>query len=81
MFYDILDLGSKNTWSTLLNSNWFYDTLKSTQITLLDFNWFYDKLDLDLKNTWTKLPHPDLFYYNQAGMVLENIWKLTWTIC
>ena len=26
--YDILDLDSKNTWTTLLESDWFYDILE-----------------------------------------------------
>ena len=78
-----LDLDLKNTWTTLLDSDWFYDMLeldlKSTQTTLLDLNWFYDILDLDLRNTWTNLLNSDLFYYNQAEMLsqkYENLLEL-----
>ena len=74
-----MDLDSKNIWITLLELNWFYDVLeldlKSTQTTLLDFNWFCDILDLE--NTWTNLVDSDLIYYNQAGMLLENLLKLS----
>ena len=62
----ILDLESKNTWTSLLDSDWFYDIstldLKSTQTTLLD---------LELKYSWTKLVDSDWFYYNQGGLLLE----------
>ena len=54
--------------------------LKSTQMTKLDLDWFYDILDLDLKNTWTNLLDSDWFHYNQAGMLLEKVWKFTWII-
>ena len=56
---------AKNTWTALLESDWFYDILesdlKSTQTTLLDLQWFYDILDLDLKNTRTNLMNCDWF--------------------
>ena len=66
----------KNSWTTLLDSNLFYDILtlrlKSTKTTLLDFDWFYDILGLNLKNTWANLLDSDWFYYNDAGMLLEK---------
>ena len=72
----ILDLDSKNNWTTLLNSGWFYDILdldlKSTYTTFLDLDWFYDILDLDLRSTWTNVLDSDWFYYNQEGMLLEK---------
>ena len=44
----------------------------SDYYTILDLNWFYDILDLDLKNSRTKLLNSDLFYYNHAEMPLEK---------
>ena len=44
----------------------------SDYYTILDLNWFYDILDLDLKNSRTKLLDSDLFYYNRAEMPLEK---------
>ena len=44
----------------------------SDYYTILDLNWFYDILDLDLKNSRTKLLNSDLFYYNRAEMPLEK---------
>ena len=72
--YDTLDLDTKNTWTTLLDLDWFYIgvRLESTQTTLPDLNWFYDILDLDLKNTSTNLLDFDWFYYNQAGISLHR---------
>ena len=71
-----MDLDSKNTWTILQDSDWFYDMLelglKSTQTTLLGLNWFYDMLDLDLKNTWTNLQNLGLFYFSHAEMLLEK---------
>ena len=52
---------------------------KSTQTTLIDLKGFSGILDLDLKNTWTNLLDSDLFYYNQAGMLLEKN-ESTWII-
>ena len=79
----MLDLDSKNSWTSLLDSDWLGDILeldlKSTRTTLLDLDWFY-LLDLDLKNTWTNLLDSDCFYYNQVGMMLEkyeNLRKLS----
>ena len=66
----------KNTWTSLLDSDWFYDisglNLKSTQTTLPGLDWFYDILDLDLKNTWTNILGSVWFYYNEAKMLLEK---------
>ena len=31
-----------------------------------------DIFDLDMKNTWTNLLGSNLFYYNQAGLLLEK---------
>ena len=54
-----LDLDFKNTLTTLLDLDWFYNMLglamKNTQISLLDLDGFYDVLDLDLKQTRTTL--------------------------
>ena len=44
----------------------------SDYYTILDLNWFYDILDLNLKNSRTKLLNSDLFYYNHAEMPLEK---------
>ena len=33
-------------------------------------------MDLDFKNTWTNLLESDLFYYNQAEMLLEKYGNL-----
>ena len=70
----VLDLDIE--WTTLLDSDWFYDILeldlKSTQATSLDLDWIYYILGLDLKNNWTILLDSDWFYYNQAGMLLEK---------
>ena len=57
-FKESLDLDSKNTWTTLLASDWFYDILelfvKRTQTTFLDLDWYYI-LDLYLKSDWINL--------------------------
>ena len=70
----VLDLDIE--WTTLLDSDWFYDILeldlKSTHATSLDLDWIYYILGLDLKNTWTNLLDSDWLYYNQAGMLLEK---------
>ena len=59
-----------------MDSKWIYDILESdlkiTQTTSLELDWFCDKLNLDLKNTWCNLLDSDLFYYNQAGMLLKK---------
>ena len=61
----VLGLNSKNYWTSLLASDWFYNilelALKITQTALLDLDWFYDILDLDLKKTWTNLLDSDSF--------------------
>ena len=48
-----LELDFKNTLTTLLDSDWFYNMLglamKNIWITLMDLDRFYDVLDLDLK--------------------------------
>ena len=70
----VLDLDIE--WTTLLDSDQFYDILeldlKSTQATSLDLDRIYYMLGLDLKNTWTNLLDSDWFYYNQAEMLLEK---------
>ena len=59
-----------------MDSKWIYDILESdlkiTQTTSLELNWFCDKLNFDLKNTCCNLLDSDLFYYNQAGMLLKK---------
>ena len=59
-----------------MDSKWIYDVLESdlkiTQTTSLELDWFCDILNLDLKNTWSNLLDSDLFYYNQAGMLLKK---------
>ena len=61
-----LDLDFKNTLTTLLDSDWFYNMLglamKNTGITLLDLDRFYDLLDLDLKQARTTLLDLVWFY-------------------
>ena len=79
-----MDLDSKNTWATLLESDWPYDILEldleSTQTTLLDLDWYY-ALNLDLKNTSTNLLDSDWLCYNQTGMLLEKYEDLLEFIC
>ena len=61
-----LDLDFKNTLTTLLESDLFYNVLglamKNIRITLLDLDRFYDVLDLDLKQTRTTLLDLVWFY-------------------
>ena len=61
-----LDLDFKNTLTTLLDSDWFYNMLglpmKNTRMTLLDLDRFYDALDLDLKQTRATLLDLVWFY-------------------
>ena len=67
------DLDSENTWTTLLDLDWFCDILKLDLKRLpFDLDWFDDILDLGLKSAWTNLLGSDRFYCNQAGMMLEN---------
>ena len=53
----------KNTRTTLLDSDWFYNMLnlavKSTWITLLELDWIYQTLSLD-------------YLINQAGRLLQK---------
>ena len=64
------------TWTTLLDSDWFYDILeldfKRTVTTLLDLDWFFDILDLDLESAWTNFLDSDWLSYNQTGMLLQK---------
>ena len=64
-----------SAWTTLLDSDWFYDilelVLKSPHTILLDLAWFY-MLDLDFKITWTNLLDSHWFCCNHAGMLLEK---------
>ena len=68
-----MDLDSKNTYSTLFESDWFYDVLVRLEkfLDYLRFELILWHIGLGL-NIWIKLLVSDGFYYNQVDTMFEK---------